>query len=202
MDPSVVLPVLAYKQFLFQTGQPASVLVDLGKTTATLYIATLDGTGKEAVVKFTARYNEKAHRILASAGFAPKLHFCGLVVSGLYMVVMDRVDGKSLWQLQIDKTPVPTVVLEHVRQAISLHKQNIVFGDLREPNILYDASKGCTWIVDFDWPGVDGVSRYPATLNSTNPWQEEVSPYGIMRKAHDLWQVERLENLCLCQCGA
>jgi hypothetical protein len=203
VDPSVVLPVLTYKQFLSQTGQPASVLVDLGKTTAALYIATLDGTDKEVVVKFTARYNEKAHRILATAGFSPELHFCELVVGGLYMVVMDRVDGKSLWQLQIDKRLIPTVVLEHVRQAMSLlHKQNIVFGDLRDPNILYDASKGHTWIVDFDWPGVDGVSRYPATLNSTNQWQEEVSPYGIMRKAHDLWQLERLENLCLCQCGA
>ena len=70
------------------------------------------------------------------------------------MVVMDRVDGKSLWQIQTDKTPIPTIVLEHVRQAVHLlHQQNIVFGDLRDPNILYDASKNCTVIVDFDWSG-------------------------------------------------
>lgn len=47
-------------------------------------------------------------------------------------------------------------------------------------------------IIDFDWPGVDGVSRYPATLNCTNNCAEEVLPYGIMHKAHDLWQLERL----------
>ena len=66
-----------------------------------MYIATLDGTEKEDIVKFTVRYNEKAH-ILADAGFAPKLHFCGRVVGGLYTVVMD---AKSLWQLQTDKMP-------------------------------------------------------------------------------------------------
>ena len=202
MDPSVILPILTYKQFLARTGEPTSTLVGLGDNKVTaMYVAAMDGTDNDVIVKFTARYHEKAHRILAGAGLAPKLHFCERVVGGLYMVVMDRVDGKSLWQLQIDKTPIPTVVLEHVRQAMSLlHKQNIVFGDLRDPNILYDASKGCTWIVDFDWPGVDGVSRYPVTLNSTNQWHEDVSPYGLMHKAHDLWQLERLENFC--QCGA
>ncbi len=197
VDPSVVLPVLTFKQFLSRAGQPASALVDLGKTNTAMYIATLDCADKEVVVKFTPRYNAKAHTILASAGFAPKLHFCGRIVGGLYMVVMDRVDGKSLWQLQTDKTPIPTIVLEHVRQAVHLiHEQNIVLGDLRDPNILYIASKSCAVVVDFDWPGVDGVDRYPATLNPTNEWQEDVSPYGIMRKAHDLWQLERLEDIC------
>ncbi len=77
-----------------------------------------------------------------------------------------------------------------------IHEQNIVLGDLRDPNILYIASKTCAVVVDFDWPGVDGVDIYPATLNPTNEWQEDVSPYGIMRKAHDVWQLERLEDLC------
>ena len=130
-DPSDSLPVLTYKQFLSRAGEPASVLEGLGNTTTAMYIATLDGTNKEVIVKFTVRYDEKTHRILASAGFAPTLHFCGLVVGGLYMVVMDRVDGKSLWQIQTDKTPIPTIVREHVRQAVHLHQRNIVFGDLR-----------------------------------------------------------------------
>lgn len=80
-----------------------------------------------------------------------------------------------------------------------LHKQNIIFGDLQEPNILYDVSKSCTFVADFDWPGTDGVSRYPATLNPTNQWPEVV-PYDIVHRAHDLWQLTRLEDLF--QCGA
>lgn len=38
--------------------------------------------------------------------------------------------------------------------------------------------------------------RYPAALNPTNQWPEEAFPYGIMHKAHDLWQLKRLEDLC------
>jgi len=71
-----------------------------------MYIATLNGTDKdpEVVVKSTARYNEKAYRILAKAGFSPELHFSRRVGvgtgSGLFMVVMDCVYRQSLWQLQ------------------------------------------------------------------------------------------------------
>lgn len=197
VDPSDVLPDLTYNQFLSRAGQPSSVLVDLGNTTTAMYIATLNGTNKEVVVKFTSRYNETAHRNLAEAGFAPKLHFCARVVGSLYMVIMDRVDGKSLWQLQAEKKQIPPVVLKHVRQAVDLlHAQNIVFGDLRDPNILYIASESRAVIIDFDWSGQDGVSRYPAAINRTNAWAEEVAPYGIMSKAHDLWQLARLEKLC------
>lgn len=197
MDPSVVLPVLIYKQFLTRTGQPTSILVGLGDNKVTaMYIAALDGTNNDVIVKFTARYHEKAHRILASAGFAPKLHFCERVVGGLYMVVMDRVDGKSLWQLQVEKKPIPTIVSEYISQAVHLlHEQNIIFGD---PNILYDASKSCAVVVDFDWPGIHEVDRYPATLNPNNSSPEDVVGYGLMLKTHDLWQLKRLEVLCQC----
>jgi hypothetical protein len=110
------------------------------------------------------------------------------------MVVMDRVDGKSIWQLQEDKIPVPEIVARSVTHAIELlHENDIVFGD---PNILYDASKARVVLVDFDWSGKDGESRYLATLNPSNAWAEDVSSYGIMHKAHDLWQLERLIALC------
>ena len=62
--------------------------------------------------------------------------------------------------------------------------------------VLYVASKGCVVLVDFDWAGKDGESRYPAMLNPSNMWAEEVSPYGIMHKAHDLWQLDQLIALC------
>ena len=162
-----------------------------------MYIAALDGTNNDVIVKFTARYHEKAHCILASAGFAPKLHFCERVVGGLYMVVMDHVDGKSLWQLQVEKKKIPTVVSKHICQAVHLlHEQNIVFGDLWDPNILFDTSKSCAVVVDFDWPGIHEVDRYPATLNPNNSWPEDVMAYGLMLKTHDLWQLKRLDVLC------
>jgi len=33
-------------------------------------------------------------------------------------------------------------------------------------------------------------------INPGTAWAEEVMPYGIMRKEHDLWQLERLTTLC------
>jgi serine/threonine protein kinase len=112
------------------------------------------------------------------------------------MVVMDRVDGKSIWQLQENKLPVPEIIFKSIEDAIGLlHENNIVFGALRDPNILYDASEACVVLVDFDWPGRDGESRYPATLNPSNAWAEDVSPYSIMHKTHDLWQLNRLSAL-------
>ncbi|KAG5649766.1 hypothetical protein H0H81_002108 [Sphagnurus paluster] len=198
VDSSVVMPGLAYKGFMNRSGEPISVLMSLGGERFTaMYIAELDGIENDVLVKFTTRYNEKAHGILADAGLAPKLHFCTRVIGGLYMVVMDRVDGKSVWDLQVDNEPIPAVILEQVSKAIGLlHKENIVFGDLRESNILYNSSKNCAVIVDFDWAGVHDVDRYPATLNRANDRAWDVMPYGIMLKKHDLGQLERLGGLC------
>lgn len=194
------LPNLVYQQPLSRTGQPTSALVDLGNTATALYVATLGTTKQEVIVKFTARYNETAHHILADAQLAPKLHFCGLVVGNLYMVVMEHVHGKSIWQLQEDGIPVPGVVSKKVEDALNLlHASNIVFGDLRDPNVVYVASsegEGCVMLVDFDWPAKDGEGRYPAMLNPNNAWSDEVAPHGIMRKCHDLWQLARLKTLC------
>jgi hypothetical protein len=93
VDPSKALPKLTYRQFLSRSGQPTSALVDLGNATTTMYTATLSDTNQEVIVKFTARYNEGAHRLLAKANLAPGLHFCERVIGDLYMVVMDRWMG-------------------------------------------------------------------------------------------------------------
>ena len=197
VDRSKTLPTLTYRQFLSRAGRPTSALVDLGNATTSMYIATLGDTDQEVIVKFTARYNEVAHRLLADADLAPKLHFCERVIGDLYMVIMDRVDGTSVWQLQEDKKPVPAIVLKGVRDAVHiLHANDIVFGDLREPNILYLESRARAMLVDFDGCGQDGKDRYPATLNPSNAWAEDVSPYSIMCKAHDTWQLDRLAALC------
>ena len=65
-----------------------------------------------------------------------------------------------------------------VRRCIPFINAISSFGDLWEYNILYDASKSGTVLVDFDWPGEDGVSRYPLRINLSNQWPEVV-PYDI-----------------------
>lgn len=202
IDAFKPLPKLTYRQFFSRAGQPTSDLMDLGNAATVMYIATLDDDAdQEVIVKFTARYNEVAHRLLAEARLAPRLHYCGRVVGDLYMVVMDRIDGRSIWQLQEDNLPIPAIVATKVEDAVCLlHNEDLVFGDLRSNNILYVASEHRVVLVDFDWPGTHGESRYPVTLNPNErgkAWSEEVLPYGIMHKTHDLWQLDRLKDLCI-----
>ncbi|KAG5649767.1 hypothetical protein H0H81_002109 [Sphagnurus paluster] len=111
VEPTVTIPDLTYKRFMTRSGEPTSLLVSLGgeKFTA-MYTAALGDIETDVIVKFTPRYSEKAHRLLADAGFAPKLHFCTRVVGGLFMSVMDRVEGKSIWQLIQEEEPIPAIV--------------------------------------------------------------------------------------------
>ncbi|KAG5649917.1 hypothetical protein H0H81_001495 [Sphagnurus paluster] len=195
LNDSVEMPNLTYTSFMTRDGQPTPALVSLGdlKFTA-MYMATMHGIQNKVVVKFTPRYNRCAHELLAEAGFAPKLHFCAPVVGGLFMVVMDYVDGKSLSQL---KSPIPAAIPEQVKEAVDLlHKKDIVFGDLRDPNILYSEALNQVFLVDFDWPGKHEGDRYPTALNLMHKWAAGVMRYGLMQKAHDLWQIERIEKLC------
>ncbi|TFK62631.1 hypothetical protein BDN72DRAFT_872475 [Pluteus cervinus] len=197
IDYSKILPILTYRRFLSREGQPTSTLVNLGTVSSALYIATMEGVPNEVVVKFTARYNPTAHELLAEARLAPKLHFWGRVIGDLYMVVMDRVHGKTVLQLQQDETPVPKIVWENVHKAVELlHTKDIVFGDLRPPNILYLESENRAVLVDFDWPAKHEEGRYPASINTLNAWAEGVSAYSRMRKEHDTWQLVQLKAIC------
>jgi len=60
--------------------------------------------------------------------------------------------------------------------------------------VLYSSSDGSAegkiFLIDFDWADEDGKGRYPPTLNISN------GARGVMRKEHDLWQLDRLKKLC------
>ena len=139
--------------------------------------------------------------MLADAGFAPKLYFCEQIIGGLFTIVMERVKGTMVWELSKRKLDIPPAVAQGVEKAISvLHNKDIVFGDLQDTNVIYERTDGLAegkvYLVDFDWAEKDGEGLYPATLNADRQWEDSVWPHGIMRKAHDLWQVERIKKLC------
>jgi len=114
-------------------------------------------------IKFTNRYNERGHRLLAKHGLAPELLWvtdnfdarkCGYRV----MVVMEFLEGYTADNCRaLDNSTLDTVH-EDVRRAVEiLHEANLVFGDLRRPNIMI--VDGRAKLVDFDWCGKDGVDR-------------------------------------------
>ncbi|EJF58043.1 hypothetical protein DICSQDRAFT_139665 [Dichomitus squalens LYAD-421 SS1] len=159
----------------------------------------------EVVVKFTERYHPDAHKLLAAGHLAPALHACVPVYGDLFMVVMDRVHGTIAWEPATRNELLPHRIYEDVRRAIALlHSHDLVFGDLRTPNIMVvpggsgpdDGPQGM--LIDFDWVGTHGRSRYPASLDEGLPdWGTSgIQRHGIMDKAHDNAMLDRFEKQC------
>jgi hypothetical protein len=142
--------------------------------------------GKAVVVKFCERYSEVAHRLLSDMGLAPTLHYCSRVVGGVFMVVMDLVDGQEAHS-QFRYHALPQTVLDDVKRALGiLHDAKLVYGDMRRPNIMVvkkpesrgddgekeDSGEWRGLLVDFDWSGQVGVVKYPPTLtNRSTIWK-------------------------------
>ncbi|QRV90209.1 WaaY domain-containing protein [Ceratobasidium sp. AG-Ba] len=105
----------------------------------TVFRAQTKLSGEDIVVKFAETYNSRAHGLLAQNGLAPAILYDGTSdpygprPSGLYMIVMEYVTGLDLALLNQD---IPSCVKEDVQRAITLlHSENMVFGDLRRPNV-------------------------------------------------------------------
>lgn len=150
---------------------------------------------RQIIVKYVESYHVDAHRLLADVGLAPKLNFVssegdrGFKVGGLTMIVMEVVPGKDLAELN----SVPECVATDVCRALEiLHANDIVFGDLRRPNVMaiQDEKGNVTggMLIDFDWCGKDGEAKYPPDINMKINWPEGVGPGAIMRKEHD-WEM-------------
>ncbi|CAE6476945.1 unnamed protein product [Rhizoctonia solani] len=159
--------------------------------------------GRPVVVKFTQFYNFKAHQLLAAQSLAPQLLSVDAqqVGGGLVMVVME-LSGKSL-----DNYLGPTglglepsaraQICEDVKAALDLlHANDLVFGDLRPPNVLVVEKDGSLHgqLVDFEWCGIDGKARYPAGMNTSRSiaWAPEAKKRQPLRKQHDDYMFNKL----------
>lgn len=83
---------------------------------------------------------------------------------------------------------------QRVEDALRLfHKNDVVLGDLQDPNV-FVSSENSVIILDFDWPGKSGENKYPATINTSNDLKDGVEKYGVMHKAHDLTEIEKVKG--------
>lgn len=158
-----------------------------------------DGEPEEVIVKFCERYNSRGHRLVAAANYAPKLFFCEQILGGLIMVVMKYIEGLDSHYRFLHDTTLPPNILDDVKNAVKvLHDADLVFGDLRRPNIMiHQTDDGDrAMLVDFDWVGLAGKAEYPASLNDNGSitWPAGVTPSAIMEKDHD---IEMISNLSL-----
>ena len=156
---------------------------------------------QDIVIKFVNHYGERAHRLLAENGLAPKLFYCGSPrlmnedpsYDSLLMIVMGFVHGKALGKLKLDKNTAETVRLEIKRALALLHENGMVYGDLRLPNILITtALERKVNLIDFDWAGEKGQARYPFMISPTIPWPAGVQSLALIEPEHDLKMFEQM----------
>ena len=154
-----------------------------------LYLARLGD--KEVVVKFTEQYNAEAHRLLAAHDLAPRLHAFVAVVGGL-MVVMDYLPEAQGGILKVATRPHRAGIQKAVRRALTLlHDNGLVFGDMREQNVLHirpfedGRDEDRAWLIDFDWVGKAGEATYPPMMSTDVTWASGMGPGKVMEVAHD-----------------
>ena len=129
---------------------------------------------KPVILKFSlGQYGLEVHDYLSSQGLAPKIVHAGTLPGGWHVVVMERFSGISLPE-KINESQKA-----YLLQVLAcLDSKNFVHGDLRPPNIL--ANNTIVQVIDFDWAGVQGTARYPATLNMSDfcGWHPDVKRGG------------------------
>ncbi|ETW76127.1 hypothetical protein HETIRDRAFT_455690 [Heterobasidion irregulare TC 32-1] len=136
-----------------------------------------------------------------------------MVRGGLTMVVMDRIEGQNAFSRfgksypQDSDSPSEVEDLSFnkvkvdVKKAVDLlHSSNLVFGDLRRPNIMVVRRPGTGdsleydggMLIDFDWAGPVGQTKYPSVINDSGEidWAEGVKAGTLIEKHHDLDEVD------------
>ncbi|KAL5497854.1 hypothetical protein ACEPAH_2785 [Sanghuangporus vaninii] len=178
VEGSGPVPILVYMGKLTHGGQRIPVVqgdrsdkgAERERPYATYRAKMVDLDGRvDFVVKFTARYNEAAHRLLEGAELAHKLRYFTRLKN--YLDICERV-GEAM-QL--------------------LHNKELVFGDLRSQNIVLDAKKR-PLLIDFDFTGTHGVDRYPASWD-TKEHHPDVRRHDVMYKEHDDFLLDKLKRL-------
>ncbi|CAE6446212.1 unnamed protein product [Rhizoctonia solani] len=199
VDPTGRTIKFQYKKHANRIGRPS------GKKELVFFARTLENPPKKIVVKFATRYHSDAHRLLAEEGLAPELLYDGTMYPKdqpgpeHFMVVMEYVNGGDLGQSSVH--PPPLCVSQDVERAIQLlHAKDLVFGDLRMPNIMLEKDKTGLVIgaklIDFEWCGKHHVERYPLSMNQvTLTWAPGMRPGQPLDKDHDIKMFHRLRLL-------
>ncbi|KIK70243.1 hypothetical protein GYMLUDRAFT_67483 [Collybiopsis luxurians FD-317 M1] len=143
-------------------------------------------------VKYVTAYGQEAHTLLADHDLAPRLRFCTKIPGGLMMVVMDFIEGFSIVRDHPDG--LNSALLERVQKAINLlHSKRFVFGDLRKANLMIPQDKPQkVLLVDFDWCGEEGKTRYPLLNPEIKEWHQEACPGGLIKFEHDQYMLQQL----------
>nr|CAG8483592.1 5462_t:CDS:2 [Entrophospora candida] len=164
--------------------------------TYTLYIKPLvlaaEAKNQKIIVKFVQRYNADAHNLCARENKSPNLlEVQDNVIFGWKIIIMESVNVKYLsYPLNMIKdltTEEKSSIKGYIKHLINiLHENDIVFGDLRPNNVLYDHDSRRISLIDFDWAGRHNVDKYPPFMNHPDDinWPQGVEEGKLMKKEH------------------
>ncbi|KAN0112154.1 hypothetical protein V8E52_007894, partial [Russula decolorans] len=114
----------------------------------------------------------------------------GLRLNVMHMVVMDYVHAKL--------KPPQDARLQVEKVLTQLHDQGYVFGDLREPNILFDTDNQVKFI-DFDWCGWYDMGQADGQIENMNRVQAGDGTYAhyplTMSKMEGMWAAADMKPL-------
>jgi len=160
-----------------------------------IFVATTTVRAK-VFVKFTRRYSEKAHRLCAKAGVAPSLLGFRSLPAGWYMAVMEYLDPQTYRVLGPEDGSNPGLKAEISRVVKVLHDGGFVHGDIRDVNMMTrhqwrtEEEAQNVFLLDFDWAGPEGVTKYPPNLNLQTVKRHEGAKDGaLITQEHDLAMV-------------
>ncbi|GES85519.1 hypothetical protein RCL_jg6534.t2 [Rhizophagus clarus] len=132
--------------------------------TRTIWKGTLEN-GRSIVIKYTSKYCAAAHKICATAGFAPELLYCS-----------DNAETKRLGGFRL-------IIIEYIDD---LRTPNILVFEIdEEPH---------TNIIDFDWSGRHNVDSYPSSMNEDIDWPPGAEPCALLNKEHDRYWLNELRE--------
>ncbi|KAK0485323.1 hypothetical protein EDD18DRAFT_1361192 [Armillaria luteobubalina] len=122
------------------------------------FLAEIIPDKSKVVVKFVQTYSGEARRLLAQHCLAPHLLYCeqlgedGAGYGALKMVVMNYVEGEVATNM-FDGALSPHVVNDLERALNILHGEDLVYGNLRKPNIIIVSGPNgddAVQLIDFD----------------------------------------------------
>ena len=162
-----------------------------------IFVATTT-EGNKVLVKFTRRYSKEAHQHCAEAGVAPVLLGFQSLPAGWFMAVMEYLDPQTYRVLEPGDGSNSILVGEIQRVVTVLHDGGFVHGDIRDVNMMTRNQWGINearnvLLLDFDWAGPSGVTKYPRNVNTQTVKRPEGAKDGaLIVEKHDWFMVQYL----------
>ena len=151
-------------------ASPSLLLHSIPSTSSALLASQVPPTiqsVQSVYVKFVDRYSNEVHQFLAGEKekFAPKLRWFGEVPSGAFMVIMDKVKGRTVQDYIDHKESLSNEDLTALDVALArLCDNHFMHGDLRPLNVVMqlnvDGSKPAK-LIGFDSAGQYGNVQHP-----------------------------------------